>query len=174
MANTRTSNCSSGVEVDLYWRQCNAPELESHIDRIVDEVFETLKKPGRAWNPWKEEVIKGSIESLISRAASGNLEPVDHVKSLRNGIGDLFEIRFSNLHVTEIRNKIAVDVKTHARLIHVEPIKISVGAIGLLAFEKPDGIDFKTEQDDFIDEAERLEASIRSRNWGVQLRNHRK
>ncbi|XBH22189.1 hypothetical protein V5R04_02880 [Jonesiaceae bacterium BS-20] len=132
----RISNCSSGIGVDFYWRETQSKSRQDHLDAAVDEIYGALQAPTRRWNRFSTISARGDIRALLIKATEGKLEPIKHVKSLRNGVGDLFEIRWQHLAVCDQTENGLVYGSALARLIHIEPIEASVGFIGILAFEK--------------------------------------
>jgi len=131
----RTSNCSLGVLVDFYWHAC--PRTADHMEAALSALWAALQRPERRWNPWTSSMIKAELRDRLRVAAQGGLKPVDEVK--RIGEGDvLFEIRWLDLAVTDVDGK--GDLLHHAtglRLLHAEPLALSVCAVGLHAHEKP-------------------------------------
>lgn len=165
----RPSNCSSGVDVDFYWRDTQSKNRQDHVDAAVESVFKALESPTRLWNRWSRNSTKGDIRALVQKASKGNLEPLTHVKSLRNGIGDLFEIRWQHLNVVDKTPNGQAHSTALARLIHMEPLRGSVCAIGIRSFEKPQSGNGKRIQDIEIDKAERYAQASAKQDWGIPL-----
>lgn len=165
----RSSNCSIGVNVDFYWRETLSMDRQDHIDAAVQAVYEALDGPDRRWSPFSTASVKGDIRARIIMATRGELIPVDHVKSLRNGVGDLFEIRWQGLAVANATPTGLKYESALARLIHIEPTQVSVGAIGIRAFEKLPSEEGKQIQEEQIDLAERYALECAREQWGVPI-----
>lgn len=136
----RHSTCSGGLPVDVYWHGCIAePELERHVDAIVEQLMDVIKAdPRRRWNPYNEVITRREFRARILAAARGELKPLDHVKSIEHPLAsELFEIRWSDLRVTEEIAAGKVQFRSiEVRLLHAEPATCAAAAIGLHAHEK--------------------------------------
>ena len=130
------------MPVDLYWHACVEPE--DHVAAATAAVFRALGRPGRRWNPFAERMVLAEIRGRLRAAARGELRPVDQVKPI--GERDaLFEIRWLDIPVTEVApDGSSRHSTTGARLLHAEPLALSVCAVGLHAHEKPHGQDDAT------------------------------
>lgn len=167
----RTSNCSSGVAVDLYWRYCTAESQDEHIDAMVAALFGVLCGEHRRWSPPAAAHTKARFRWLINKAARGEVVPVDEVKPIRGGLESLFELRWNNIDVLEVKGEQRTYLRTGVRLIHAEPMEISVGMVGLLAHEKPYIEEGKEIQRDFIAKAEVIYNKGVGNLWGITQRN---
>ncbi len=136
----RTSNCSLGLSVDLYWHA--RPEVSTqaeHVDAIAGALMDVVKAPPeRRWSPYASIMLEREFRHRLAAASRGELEPLDHVKSLDHPLAaEMFEIRWQHVPVTEatvdggVRHR---DVRV--RLLHAEPAALGVVAIGLHAHEK--------------------------------------
>lgn len=167
----RESNCSKGVPVEFYWRDTLSVDENDHVSAAVDAVFDALSSSAtRRWNPWARGRVRGEIRDLIDAARAGEAVPIEHVKSLRGGRDDMFELRFQDINVTDDIDGKPVHSVTNARLNHVEPLVIRMGFLGINAFEKPQNDTGKTIQDGYIDRAEQYFHATTSQRWGVNLR----
>lgn len=163
------SNCCKGLPVDIYWRYCPAEEDEGHIVAIVQALFDAIAGADRVWNPFSGAIVRAEFTNRLRKAAQGDLVPVDHLKSLRGGRDNLFEIRWLDINVTERSGGRIRHVTTGARLIHAEPLKVSVGMVGLLAHEKGPGT-AASAQDERIDQAEVVFHGGYDDTWSISLR----
>lgn len=135
MSSGRPSNCSAGVEVDFYWYDCVVPD--GHVDAAVDALWAAVNvTPGRLWNPWTAAMAKKEFRRRLLKAQAGELAPIAEVKVLGTGGEVLFEIAWKGLTVMERTAGGDVPRSLEVRLIHAEPIELSVCAVGLHAHEK--------------------------------------
>lgn len=166
----KASNCSSGVFVDLYWRYLEAEDQKTHLDAMVAELFLALQGVRRRWSPAAEAHTKALFRRLLEKAARGDVVPVDEVKSLRGGRDSLFELRWNDIDVFEIEGERRTYLRTGVRLIHAEPIEVRLGAVGLLAHEKPYIDGAAAIQDFYIAKAEGIYNEGIADLWGITLR----
>jgi len=169
MPGTHTSNCSLGVAVDFYWHTCTDPD--GHIDAAVEALVAAVSGPTRRWNPWTMGTIRSEFRGVLLRAAAGDLRPVDEVKEVGDGRVRLFEIRWLEIGVTdEVERGVMRHSNVGVRLIHAEPIELSVCAVALHAHEKLvyPGDDRRTHaaQDEEIDIALNLYREGEGNLWG--------
>lgn len=166
----KASNCSSGVSVDVYWRYLADEGQDAHIDAMVEALFGALQSEERRWSPPAQAHTKALFRRLLNKAGRGEIVPVDEVKSLRGGRDSLFELRWNNIDVLEISDQRRKYLKTGARLIHAEPIEVSVGMVGLIAHEKSYVGSSAAIQERFITEAEQIYNQGIKDLWGIALR----
>lgn len=164
-----TSYCTYQARVDIYWRHLADPAERAHIEAIVASLIAALSGPTRRWSPHNIAMVKAEFRKRLEKAARGQLHPVDELKSLRSGRGSLYEIRWNHINVVDDDNGKHVHSKTNARLIHAEPNELGIAMLGLVAHEKRPGSP-KQDQDDRIDEAERIFNAGLSTVWGVTKR----
>lgn len=164
------SRCSSGKDVEVYWRFCASTTSEDHIQQIVEELMCALNSDHRRWNQWSTEATRAKFEDRINTAAAGRLVPVDEVKDLRGGRSDLFEIRWQDIPVQEQHGDQATFLKTNARLIHAEPESLDGSMLGLVAHEKPQTDTAKAQQDEHIDKALNIYRNTEGSTWGIRPR----
>jgi hypothetical protein len=131
---SRTSNCSIGVRVDFYWHDCRDPG--GHVEAAVAALWEAVDAPERRWNPFRRAMVLAEFRGRLKLAQAGELKPIDHVKEI--GEGDvLFEIRWPHVGVSQVNGAGEVEhVDIEVRLLHAEPVELSVCAVGLHAHEK--------------------------------------
>lgn len=165
------SYCTYQARVDIYWRHLADPDERAHIEAIVSSLMTALRTPTRRWNPYLVKMIEAEFRQRIERASRGQLHPVDELKSLRSGRDSLYEIRWNHINVVDDDdgNGKRVHSKTNARLIHAEPNALGIAMLGLVAHEKRPGSS-KHDQDDQIDEAERIFNAGLPTVWGVTKR----
>lgn len=136
----RSSNCSSGLPVDLFWHGCPEEcEQERHIDAMVDALIDAIgRAPNRQWNSYTETYARREFWHCLVSASRGDLKPLDHVKHIETPmVADLFEIRWTKVNVAELDAKGRERGRpVEARLLHAEPDAMGVCAIGLHAHEK--------------------------------------
>lgn len=165
-----TSVCSRGGEVYMYWHDFPSRIQDEHLRQLVDALFSALcHVQGRRWNPWAERLVRAEIKGRLKLACAGRLRPVDHVKSLRNGIADLFEIRWQDIEVYDELGGKKRHYLTNLRLIHAEPTGIPRAAIGLEALEKPKDSTGPGIHEEAIVRAEDYYIRHRTRTWGICL-----
>lgn len=105
------------------------------IDALIDAVG---RAPNRQWNPYTETYARREFRHRLVSASRGELKPLVHVKHMETPlVADLFEIRWSRVNIGE-RD---VDGRergrsVEVRLLHAEPDRMGVCAIGLHAHEK--------------------------------------
>lgn len=120
--------------MDFYWHDC--PDPQRHIEAAVDALWAAMQGPARRWNPWTERMVKAEFRDRLNVAAAGCLKPVDEVREIGEG-RVLFEIRWLEIPVTDVDEGGTVrHSTTQARLLHAEPVELSVCAVGLHAHEK--------------------------------------
>lgn len=164
------SICCSGGQNEFYWRETLSASAEDHISEAVDAVMNALSTPTRRWNMWTTRARRGEIRDLIEAACEGEAVPTQHVKSLRGGIGNLFELRYQDIPVTdEVDGSIAYS-NTNARINHLEPVRFINGFIGINAYEKPKDETGKSIQDGMIDWAAVYAEAHEDVEWGVIYR----
>lgn len=165
--------CTYQARVDIYWRYLPAADERAHVDAIVTSLMTALDSPTRRWNPYNSAMVKAEFRKRLERASRGQLQPVDELKSLRGGRGFLYEIRWNDINVVDVySDQKQVHSKTNARLIHAEPNELGIAMLGLVVHEKRRG-GTKRDQDDAIDEAERIFNAGLPTVWGVTKRSQR-
>jgi hypothetical protein len=141
------------------------------MEAVLQALWDAVQKPGRRWNPWNSSIVKAEFKNRMGLAVKGQLVPMDHIKSLGDGKANLFEIRWADITVTEGDEQGGVSFASiGVRLIHAEPVRISIGAVGLHAHEKHVGsTDRQTHdaQDGQIACAERRYYAGVGELWGI-------
>lgn len=142
------SNCSKGLKVDVYWRECAAVTEAEHVEEMTQELMRILKRPAqRRWSPFTEPLVRAKIRERRDAASNGILVPTDEVKVLRGGREvpgteeRIYEIRWTDLMVAEDRSDTGV-VTSHTtglRLFYSEPSALGYCMLGLVGHEKVAG-----------------------------------
>jgi len=176
VANSSKSNACLRLPVDFYWYGGGDGTQEQHIALAVEALMAALKKRHRCRNPFNERFTQAEFRKRLEKAACGDLQPPEEIKSLRAG-DILFEIRWAGIPVHE-RPPTGPERYTTAevRLIHAQPYdELGLCVLGLHAHEKAiidgDAQATKRLQDYQIDLAEQLFSSGRSTCWGVRRRS---
>lgn len=167
----RRSNCSSGVPIDVYWHALREGDEDAHIEVMVEALLTALQGDHRLRNPYADIHNKARFRHTLKKAAQGEAEPVDEVKSVRGGRDTLFELRWNGVDVAEQVDGKPQFKRVGARLIHAEPMELSMSMVGLLAHEKPYTDDGLAIQDQFLDQAEQVYNAGVGNLWGITLRN---
>ena len=139
MVNLPRSNCSTGLPVDVFWHACpDLGSLDGHIDALVRALVNVLKEPAcRRWNPYAETMAQREFRHRLVAASRGDLIPVDHVKSVQHPMAaEMFEIRWQHVNVTEVVDGKTRHRQAQVRLLHAEPARLGLVALGLHAHEK--------------------------------------
>ncbi|WP_425955320.1 hypothetical protein [Xylanimonas sp. McL0601] len=174
-APARNSICSSGVRIDFYWWSCADEDVKSHLDDALAALWRAVDGPNRRWTPWSQSMVRSQFKKRLEKAIRGQLVPVDEIKPLRDGRASLFEIRWTDIGVSEVGTGGELVFRdVHVRLIHTEPDGFGLGVVGLHAHEKaidPDDPTWtRAEQDAEVDTAERCYFAGVGTNWGLVLR----
>lgn len=162
------SVCSSRLPVRLYWHAFQSGDQAAQLKRLEAVLFDALDKPTRRWNPYLKAHTIGQIRSRLGEAAEGLLEPPDQVKCIRPPNEHLFEIRWQSLAVTDEIDGRKYFGKTNLRLLFVEPAALFPGAVGLVAFDKPQDETGKGIQDEAIGQATALFFELDVQGWDYQ------
>lgn len=177
VANSSKSNACLRLPVDFYWYGGGDGTQKQHIALAVEALMAALRKrPDRRWSPFNERYTRTEFRKRLEKAACGDLQPPEEIKSLRAG-DILFEIRWAGIPVHECPPTGSERHTTaEVRLIHAQPYdELGLCVLGLHAHEKAiidgDAQATKRLQDYQIDLAEQLFSSGRSTCWGVQRRS---
>lgn len=155
----------------MYWHALNEGDDDAHIEAMVEALLAALQGEHRLHSPFADAHKKSSFRRVLKKAARGEAKPVDEVKSVRGGRDTLFELCWNDIDVAEQVDGKQQFKRVGARLIHAEPMNLSMGMVGLLAHEKPYGDDSRTVQDQFLDQAERIYNAGVGNLWGITPRN---
>lgn len=170
------SNACSGLRVAFYWVDNPSTDEDDHLDQAVDTLFEAIRQPGlRLWTPWNTPLLKAEFRNRLRKASRGELEPPEELKPVGDGRLPIYEIRWSELGVRERPGDGDPDrfKQIEVRLLHGEPLELSLALLGLHAHEKyTDGTDRenKRAQDAEIERAKAIYLEAAPRSWGVVRR----
>lgn len=171
------SNVCLGVRVDFYWVDNPSQDESEHVSHAVKALFDAISIPGvRLWTPYNAPLVKAEFKKRIEKAMRGQLEPPSELKPIGGGdLLPLYEIRWSGISVHEQPpdGGQARYFKVEARLLHGEPIELSVCFVGLHAHEKQyEGShdEVKRAQDDHIEIAATAYRDAQSLGWDVLRR----
>lgn len=173
MGSGRESNCSKGLPVDFYWYGCDDPD--GHLAAANAALMVAIDGPTRRWNPYNSAMVRAEFRGRLRLAAEGRLVPVEQVKPIDQIAGaqaaDLYEIRWRDLAITEQEGGVVRYLNIEVRLLHAEPVRLGVAAVGLHAHEKlvfpGDAARTKMAQDDEIREALRRYNEGFASAWGA-------
>lgn len=170
------SNACSGLRVAFYWVDNPSTDEDDHLDQAVDTLFEAIRHAGvRLWTPWNTPLLKAEFRNRLKKASRGELEPPDELKPVGDGRPSIYEIRWSEIEVHERPDGDGPHrfKKIEVRLLHGEPLELSLALLGLHAHEKrTDGTDeeIKRAQDAEIERAKAIYLEAAPRSWGVVRR----
>lgn len=130
------SYCSNCDSVEFYWEDYRDPQTA--VDRAVDALEQAAYKgPYRVRDPYKRGTMRGQFRAILEYAEQGQLRPVDEVKRIRRPTWTtMYELRWPDIRVTEVKDGRKRFVDVEMRLLEVETSQRPCEALGLRAFEK--------------------------------------